>query len=199
MWSYWRWEDIQVGKEIVDIIRPKLRQTKTWANNRRMFEKWHSVRTQNDDEPNVFSWSWVYIICCVAWARAFQCIAFLVDDTQRLIQQDPFLWPHLSLAMDRGPDCVCTDHYLAYRKDVNITTDYDPSHDLKKRGEMGALHLPLDLVEPHGDPLPLHLHHPTPPPSPPPSPNRLNDSYAFQTLFKRTTTWLNSLMNSEMC
>ena len=56
---------------------------------------------------------------------------------KRLIT-DPFARPHLNLAMDRGPDCVCMDHNLAYQKRINISSDYDPSHDGKNVGR-GAL------------------------------------------------------------
>lgn len=52
---------------------------------------------------------------------------------------DPFSWPSLGIAPDRGADMVCTDHFLSYEMHVNLSCDYDPSHDAKCSGK-GALH-----------------------------------------------------------
>ena len=46
---------------------------------------------------------------------------------------DPYQWPSLNLAMDRGSDCCCIDHYLTYNG-YNSNTDYDPSHDATSVG-----------------------------------------------------------------
>ena len=48
---------------------------------------------------------------------------------------DPFAWPTLSLSPDRGADMVCCDHFLAYEAQINLSTDYDPSHDGKNVGK----------------------------------------------------------------
>ena len=40
----------------------------------------------------------------------------------------PFSWPHLSVASDRGPDCVCMDHAFRFKFGLNITTEWDLSH-----------------------------------------------------------------------
>ena len=53
--------------------------------------------------------------------------------------KDPYKWPSLNLAMDRGSDCVCVDHFSAYHigpdnTQCNSNTDYDPSHDAKSAG-----------------------------------------------------------------
>ena len=48
--------------------------------------------------------------------------------------KDPYSWPSLNMATDRGSDCVCIDHYLAYEAMGNTNVDYDPSHDAKSVG-----------------------------------------------------------------
>ena len=48
--------------------------------------------------------------------------------------EDPFQWPSLNMSPDRGADMVCADHFLSYDKNLNLTCDYDPSHDAKNVG-----------------------------------------------------------------
>ena len=49
-------------------------------------------------------------------------------------EPDHFKWLGLNLTLDRASDCVCLDHYLRYKKNANVSTDYDPSHDGKNTG-----------------------------------------------------------------
>ena len=49
-------------------------------------------------------------------------------------EPDPFKWKGLNLALDRGSDCVCLDRYSRYKKNANVSTDDDPSHDGKILG-----------------------------------------------------------------
>ena len=47
---------------------------------------------------------------------------------------NPFTWPSLHMAPDRGPDMSCLDHCLSYDKMVNLSVDYDPPHESKNGG-----------------------------------------------------------------
>ena len=47
---------------------------------------------------------------------------------------DPYTWPVIHMAPDRGPDMNCLDHALSYEKQVNLSVDYDPPHESKNGG-----------------------------------------------------------------
>ena len=42
-----------------------------------------------------------------------------------------FHWPSLSLCPDRGPDMICSSSFLQYGAKLNVSFDFDPSHDSK--------------------------------------------------------------------
>ena len=48
---------------------------------------------------------------------------------------DPFSWFGLNLALDRGPNCICLDHFCGYSLFMLVNVDYDPSHDGKNVGK----------------------------------------------------------------
>ena len=50
---------------------------------------------------------------------------FLIPDMEAA---SPFSWPRLNLAPDQGPNCICMDSYLAYKRCANLNCDWDPSH-----------------------------------------------------------------------
>ena len=47
----------------------------------------------------------------------------------------PFLWRHLDLAPDMGPDMVSTDHALCYHKLLNVSCSYDIDHSTSCTGK----------------------------------------------------------------
>jgi hypothetical protein len=49
--------------------------------------------------------------------------------------KDPFEWEHLNCSPDCGADMVCFDHYLAYEKELNVSSDPDLSHGCKNAGK----------------------------------------------------------------
>ena len=50
----------------------------------------------------------------------------------------PFTWDHINLSTDRGAPCVCMDHALAYKFQLNNHTDFDPHHGTQ-RVQVGSL------------------------------------------------------------
>ena len=47
----------------------------------------------------------------------------------------PFLWPHLDLSPDQGPDMVCAFFYLAYHKKLNVSANWDIDHASSNAGK----------------------------------------------------------------
>ena len=56
-------------------------------------------------------------------------ISFKVDRNEDgTWKQSPFKVRRLNLATDMGANIVCQDHFLAYKRAINIHTDFDSSH-----------------------------------------------------------------------
>ena len=71
-------------------------------------------------------------------ACGFGLVCFQKKDSWKLSEWRK--WPHLSAAMDCGPDNMCGSYALEYRWDFNFDRFPDPSHGgLKAVGLMGFL------------------------------------------------------------
>lgn len=67
------------------------------------------------------------------------------DETTGQLQGNPFDWRHSNLAPDMGPDNVCLDHFLTYKVGMNLSIDYDVSHNLANCTKQALKTAPLLL------------------------------------------------------